>query len=106
VILHERMITPLGAKNRPSPLFMYQYGGLRLKKRHEPLLVAHLEQPNYTPRALIGAFSGTTGRIGLVLTGPSTFFRCKIAISALGTVIADPIGAVGLFIRDNTNRLD
>ncbi|MEW8270703.1 MAG: hypothetical protein AB2718_10485, partial [Candidatus Thiodiazotropha taylori] len=35
------------------------------------LLVAHLEQPNFAPRALIGAFSGATGRIGLVLTGPS-----------------------------------
>ncbi|MCG7875431.1 MAG: hypothetical protein N0C90_03795, partial [Candidatus Thiodiazotropha endolucinida] len=45
--------------------------GLRLKKRHSALLVAHLESPNLSPRALIGAFSGTTGRIGLVLTGPN-----------------------------------
>ncbi|MEW8220489.1 MAG: hypothetical protein AB2770_19190, partial [Candidatus Thiodiazotropha taylori] len=35
------------------------------------LLVAHLEQPNFAPRALIGAFSGATGRIGFVLTGPN-----------------------------------
>ncbi|MEW8041402.1 MAG: hypothetical protein AB2777_19620, partial [Candidatus Thiodiazotropha endolucinida] len=44
--------------------------GVRLKKRHSALLVTHLESPNFSPRALIGAFSGTTGRIGLVLTGP------------------------------------
>ncbi|MBV2120436.1 MAG: hypothetical protein KUF74_03175, partial [Candidatus Thiodiazotropha sp. (ex Ctena orbiculata)] len=56
----------------PSPLFYNQYGGLRLKKRHSALLVAHLEQPNFAPRALIGAFSGATGRIGFVLTGPSS----------------------------------
>ncbi|MEW8541655.1 MAG: hypothetical protein AB2547_19590, partial [Candidatus Thiodiazotropha endolucinida] len=29
--------------------------------------------------ALIGAFSGTTGRIGLVLTGPSLRFYCYTA---------------------------
>ncbi|MBV2122938.1 MAG: hypothetical protein KUF74_15965, partial [Candidatus Thiodiazotropha sp. (ex Ctena orbiculata)] len=29
------------------------------------------ESPNLTPRALIGAFSGTTGPIGFVLTGPN-----------------------------------
>ncbi|MCG8070691.1 MAG: hypothetical protein N0C86_01770, partial [Candidatus Thiodiazotropha taylori] len=39
-------------------------------KHHSALLVAHLEQPKFAPRALIGAFSGATGRIGLVLTGP------------------------------------
>ncbi|MES9950940.1 MAG: hypothetical protein ABW118_18430, partial [Candidatus Thiodiazotropha sp.] len=38
--------------------------------RHSALLVVHLESPNLSPRALIGAFSGTTGPIGLVLTGP------------------------------------
>ncbi|MCG8025872.1 MAG: hypothetical protein JAZ02_18095 [Candidatus Thiodiazotropha endolucinida] len=52
---------------------------MRLKKRHSALLVVHLESPNLSPRApkevplgcaLIGAFSGTTGPIGLVLTGP------------------------------------
>ncbi|MEW8047159.1 MAG: hypothetical protein AB2805_11765, partial [Candidatus Thiodiazotropha sp.] len=44
-------------------------------------LVVHLASPNLSPRApkevplgcaLIGAFSGTTGPIGLVLTGPNT----------------------------------
>ncbi|MCU7798127.1 MAG: hypothetical protein KZQ75_13460, partial [Candidatus Thiodiazotropha sp. (ex Myrtea spinifera)] len=45
--------------------------GLSLKKRHSVLLVAHLEQPNFSPRALTDAFSGSTGRIGLVLTGPN-----------------------------------
>ncbi|MES9842393.1 MAG: hypothetical protein ABW134_17720, partial [Candidatus Thiodiazotropha endolucinida] len=44
--------------------------GVRLKKRHSALLVVHLESPNLSPRALIGAFSGATGPIGLVLTGP------------------------------------
>ncbi|MCG8121974.1 MAG: hypothetical protein N0C82_20415, partial [Candidatus Thiodiazotropha endolucinida] len=48
---------------------------------HSALLVAHLESPNLSPRApkevplgcaLIGSFSGTTGCIGLVLTGPKT----------------------------------
>ncbi|MFI0415523.1 MAG: hypothetical protein ACH255_15415, partial [Candidatus Thiodiazotropha sp.] len=43
----------------------------RLKKRHSALLVVHLESPNLSPRALIGAFSGATGPIGLVLTGPN-----------------------------------
>ncbi|MEW7984319.1 MAG: EF-hand domain-containing protein [Candidatus Thiodiazotropha sp.] len=43
---------------------------MRLKKRHSALLVVHLASPNLSPRALIGAFSGTTGCIGLVLTGP------------------------------------
>ncbi|MEW8192799.1 MAG: hypothetical protein AB2793_03750, partial [Candidatus Thiodiazotropha sp.] len=44
------------------------------------LLVAHLELPNLSPRALIGAFSGTTGRIGLVLTGPSRVIGCKHSV--------------------------
>jgi len=46
--------------------------GVRLKKRHSALLVVHLEPPNFSPRALIGAFSGATEPIGLVLTGPNT----------------------------------
>ncbi|MCU7868358.1 MAG: hypothetical protein KZQ98_07470, partial [Candidatus Thiodiazotropha sp. (ex Lucinoma borealis)] len=41
------------------------------KKHPSALLVAHLEQPNLSPRALMGAFSGTTEAIKLVLTGPS-----------------------------------
>ncbi|MCU7811141.1 MAG: hypothetical protein KZQ77_07880, partial [Candidatus Thiodiazotropha sp. (ex Notomyrtea botanica)] len=53
------------AKKWPWP------SGLHLKKRHSVLLVAHLEQPNYAPRALIGAFSGATVAIKLVLTGPN-----------------------------------
>jgi hypothetical protein len=65
------MITPLGAKTLPAPSFISKWG-LRLKKHNTALLVTHLEQPNYTPRALIGAFSSTTGHIGLVLTGPNT----------------------------------
>jgi hypothetical protein len=44
--------------------------GLSLKKRHSALLVVYLESPNFSPRALIGAFSGATAPIGLVLTGP------------------------------------
>ncbi|MES9896567.1 MAG: hypothetical protein ABW141_16890, partial [Candidatus Thiodiazotropha endolucinida] len=64
---------------------------LCLKKRHSALLVAHLESPNLSPRApkevplgcaLIGAFSGTTGRIGLVLTGPSEPISFGYAMSA------------------------
>ncbi|PUB83406.1 MAG: hypothetical protein DBP02_11905 [gamma proteobacterium symbiont of Ctena orbiculata] len=35
------------------------------------MLVVHLESPNLSPRALSGAFSGATGPIGLVLTGPN-----------------------------------
>ncbi|MCG8013895.1 MAG: hypothetical protein JAY64_19660, partial [Candidatus Thiodiazotropha weberae] len=64
VVPNERMITPLGAKTEPA---------LRVapEKRHSALLVAHLEQPNHASRALIGAFSSATGRIGLVLTGPN-----------------------------------
>ncbi|MCG7909012.1 MAG: hypothetical protein JAY82_04465, partial [Candidatus Thiodiazotropha taylori] len=50
----------------------------RLKKRHSALLVVHLESPNLTPRALIGAFSGATGPIGLVLTGPSVRDRQRM----------------------------
>jgi len=46
--------------------------GLRLKKRHSALLVVHLELPNFSPRALIGAFSGATVPVRLVLTGPKT----------------------------------
>ncbi|MBW9267066.1 MAG: group II truncated hemoglobin [Candidatus Thiodiazotropha sp. (ex. Lucinisca nassula)] len=42
-----------------------------MKKRHSALLVVHLESPNLSPRALSGAFSGATGPIGLVLTGPN-----------------------------------
>ena len=45
--------------------------GLRLKKHHSALLVAYLELPNRAPRALIGVFSGATGTIQLVLTGPN-----------------------------------
>ncbi|MCW4335501.1 MAG: hypothetical protein N0E52_16390, partial [Candidatus Thiodiazotropha endolucinida] len=57
-----------------------------LKKRHSALLVAHLESPNLSPRApkevplgcaLIGAFSGTTGCIGLVLTGPNWLWMAE-----------------------------
>ena len=65
VNLHKRLITPLG-KKWPWP------AGLSLKKHHSALLVAYLERPNCTPRALIGAFSGSTVTIKLVSTGPST----------------------------------
>ncbi|PUB81441.1 MAG: hypothetical protein DBP01_16500, partial [gamma proteobacterium symbiont of Ctena orbiculata] len=53
--------------------------GLCLKMHHSALLVAHLESPNFTPRALIGAFSDTTEPIGLVLTGPKGLEReCSV----------------------------
>jgi hypothetical protein len=45
---------------------------LSLKKRHSSLLVAHLESPNFSPRASIGAFSGPTAPIQVVLTGPNS----------------------------------
>ena len=65
VNLHKRLITPLG-KKWPWP------AGLSLKKHHSALLVAYLERPNCTPRALIGAFSGSTVTIKLVSTGPNS----------------------------------
>lgn len=56
---HKRAVTPLGKKwARPF--------GLYLKKRHASLhpkgtwFEAHLEQPNYSPLASLGVFSGTT----------------------------------------------
>ena len=64
VTLHERVITKLGKKwTQPS--------GLWPKIHHSALLVAYLEQPNYSPRALIGEFLVTTTAIQLVLTGPN-----------------------------------
>jgi hypothetical protein len=63
------LITKQGKKwTQPRSL---QQKGLRLKIHHSALLVAYLEQPNYTPRALIGEFLDTTTAIQLVLTGPS-----------------------------------
>ncbi|MCG8426005.1 MAG: hypothetical protein MI754_01450, partial [Chromatiales bacterium] len=50
--------------------------GMSLKKHHSALLVAYLEQPNCTPRALIGAFSGSTVTIKLVSTGPNVVYAC------------------------------
>jgi hypothetical protein len=43
---------------------------LNLKKHHSALLVAYLDQPNCASRALIGAFSGPTAAIQMVLTVP------------------------------------
>ncbi|MCU7838817.1 MAG: hypothetical protein KZQ94_05510 [Candidatus Thiodiazotropha sp. (ex Troendleina suluensis)] len=53
----------LGVRPEGSALGVRPEGsalGVRLKKHHSALLVAHLEQPNFSPRALMGAFSGTT----------------------------------------------
>ncbi|MCG8011157.1 MAG: hypothetical protein JAY64_05585 [Candidatus Thiodiazotropha weberae] len=86
VILHQRMIVLLGAKTDPTSSST-SIRGLRLKKHHEPLLVAHLEQPAYVPRALIGTFSGTTGRIGFVLTGPRAT-AIKASTSRLSSKVA------------------
>jgi hypothetical protein len=46
--------TPLGENE-------HRLFGLRLKKRHTALFVAHLEPPNFSPLALSDAFSDTTG---------------------------------------------
>jgi hypothetical protein len=35
-----------------------------LKKRYPALFIIHLESPNFTPIAMLGAFSDATGRIG------------------------------------------
>ncbi|MCG8037221.1 MAG: hypothetical protein JAZ19_09295, partial [Candidatus Thiodiazotropha taylori] len=49
-----------------------------------------LEQPNFAPRALIGAFSGATGRIGLVLTGPNKRHATKRIWSTTSLVVKSP----------------
>jgi hypothetical protein len=56
---------------------------LRLKKRHSVLLVAP-DQPNVAPRAVIGAFSGTTVTVQIVLTGPSFVHRISVDTKAKG----------------------
>jgi hypothetical protein len=43
---------------------------LRLKSGHAALLVVHLEQPNFSPRALPGLISGSNAPIIQLLTGP------------------------------------
>ncbi len=68
----------LGVRPEGSALGVRPEGsalGVRRKTRHSALLVAHLESPNLSPRALIGVFSGATEPIGLVLTGPNLFSR-------------------------------
>ncbi len=55
VILHKRVITPLG-ENRASAL-------VAPEKSHAALFAVHLESPNLSPHALPGAFSGATVRL-------------------------------------------
>ncbi|MEW8093915.1 MAG: hypothetical protein AB2798_07495, partial [Candidatus Thiodiazotropha endolucinida] len=53
----------LGVRPEGSALGVRPEGsafGVRLKKRHSAVLVAHLDLQNFTPRALIGAFSDAT----------------------------------------------
>ncbi|MCG8486430.1 MAG: hypothetical protein MI756_03085, partial [Chromatiales bacterium] len=65
--------------------------GLPLKKRHSALLVVHLESPNVSPRALIGAFSGVTGPIRLVLGGPIPYLTKKAADVSICGLIKNPV---------------
>jgi hypothetical protein len=63
VALLQRMTTQQGGKMVPA---------LRVAAEKTPLCVARrvFGLPNFSPRALIGAFSVTTGIIQFVLTGP------------------------------------
>ena len=48
--------------------------GFRRSRRHSSLLVAHLEPPNFTPRALIDAVPDGTEHRCIVVTGP---YQCR-----------------------------
>ena len=52
--------------------------GCRPKWPHAALLVTHLDQPNYTPRALPGVIWAGNAAIWQVLTGPNTLKEYKL----------------------------
>jgi len=54
-------------ENRPVPY------GLRLQTGHAALLVAHLERPNFTPRALPGLFAGSNLAARFIPSFPRSF---------------------------------
>ncbi len=76
--------------------------GFRRSRRHSSLLVAHLESPNFTPRALIDAVPDETEHCCIVLTGPNGYFEvegyCNLSYPRLYCMKTWIVSLVGVLI--------